>query len=466
MLFPLMLAILVPSSFPDKKMDRLSRIKESGHIIVITRNNAHCWYTYRGKSMGFEYDLAKAFADYLEVDLEVKTTPWVDMIDALNKGEGDFIAASLTVTPTREEQVDFSNEYLSVQQRVVLHEDNYTIKDVGNLNGKTIHIRRGTSYEERLQELKEEGFDITVKSYDDTPSEELITRVANKEIDITIADSNIALLNRRYYPEIKIGIPIEEPQSIAWAVKKGEKALLGAINEFFETIKANGTFRRIYDVYYRNVEIFDRFDVKKFHERIDTRLPRYEAIIKKAARKYGFDWRLIAAIMYQESHFDPEARSHRGVQGLMQLTELTAKEMGVTDRLHPHQSIMGGVKYLKKLYQRYDEAQDLDRMLITLASYNVGPRHVSDAQRIARKKGLAPYKWSSLEKTLPLLCYEKYMKMSKFGYCRGTEPVRYVDRILLYYDILKRQTISFRKLPAYLSGLDGLEGGNAQIARR
>ncbi len=461
-----MLAILVPFSFPDKKMDMLSTIKGSGQIIVISRNNAHCWYTYRGESMGFEYDLAKAFSDYLEVDLEVKTTPWVDMIDALNKGKGDFIAASLTITPTREEQVDFSNEYLSVQQRVVLHEDNYTIKDMGDLNGKTIHIRRGTSYEERLQELKEEGFDITVKSYDDTPTEELITRVANKEIEITIADSNIALLNRRYYPEIKIGIPIEEPQSIAWAVKKGEKTLLGAINEFFETIKANGTFRLIYDVYYRNVEIFDRFDVKKFHERIDTRLPRYEAIVKKAAKKYGFDWRLIAAIMYQESHFDPGARSHRGVQGLMQLTELTAKEMGVTDRLDPHQSIMGGVKYLKKLYQRYDKAQDLDRMLITLASYNVGPRHVSDAQRIARKKGLAPYKWSSLEKTLPLLCYEKYMKMSKFGYCRGTEPVRYVDRILLYYDILKRQTTSFGKLPAYLSGSNGLEGGNAQIARR
>ena len=146
MLFPLMLAILVLSSLPDKKMDRLSRIKESGHIIVITRNNAHCWYTYRGDSMGFEYDLAKAFADYMEVDLEVKTPPWVDMIDALNKGEGGFIAASLTVTPTRKEQVDFSNEYLSVQQRVVLHEDNYTIKDVGDLNGKTIHIRRCTSY--------------------------------------------------------------------------------------------------------------------------------------------------------------------------------------------------------------------------------------------------------------------------------------------------------------------------------
>jgi membrane-bound lytic murein transglycosylase F len=151
MLFPLMLAILVPSCFPDKKVDRLSRIKETGHIIVISRNNAHCWYTYRGESMGFEYDLAKAFSGYLEVDLEVRTTPWVDMIDAVNKGEGDLIAASLTATPAREEQVDFSNEYLSVQQRVVLHEDNYTIKDVGDLNGKT--ILRGT-----LTRVKGGGF--------------------------------------------------------------------------------------------------------------------------------------------------------------------------------------------------------------------------------------------------------------------------------------------------------------------
>jgi len=452
MLLPLILAILIPLSSPGQKMDGLRRIKESGHIIVITRNNAHCWYTYRGEPMGFEYDLAKAFADHLGVALKVKTTPWIDMIDALDKGKGDFIAASLTVTPSREEHVDFSNEYLSIQQRVILHEDNYAIRELSNLSGKTIHIRRGTSYEERLQELKEEGFDIKVKSYDDTPTEELIRWVANKKIEITIADSNIALLNRRYYPEVKIGIPIEGPQSLAWAVKKGDKALLGTINDFFEAIKTDGMFRHIYDVYYRNVEIFDRFDIKKFHERINTRLPQYEAIIKRAAKQYGFDWRLIAAIMYQESHLDPKARSHRGVRGLMQLTELTAKEMGVTDRLDARQSIMGGVKYLKKLYQRYDEAQDLDRILITLAGYNVGPRHVSDAQRIARKQGLDPYKWSSLEKTFPLLCYEKYMKMSKFGYCRGTEPVRYVNRILLYYDILKRQIIGPWKLPAHLSG--------------
>ncbi len=440
-LFSLIYVVLTSSLCIARDGDRLKRINEARRMTVITRNNAHCWYSYRGESMGFEYDLAREFANYLGVHLKVKTTTWLDMIDALKKGKGDFIAASMTITPLREELVDFSVGYMSIQQRVILHVDNHGVKKLADLYGKTFHIRKGTSYEERLRELQKEGLDITLRLYEDVPTEELIRRVAIKQIEITVADSNIALLNRRYYPEIKIGIPIEQPQSLAWAVRKGERRLLAAINKFFDTIKRNGTFDTIHNLYYRNVEIFDRFDIKKFQERIRTRLPLYKPIIKKAARKYGFDWRLIAALVYQESHFDPQARSHRGVRGLMQLTELTAKELGVTDRIDPQQSIMGGVQYLSELYQRYSEAPNSDRMMITLASYNVGPRHISDAQTIARKKNLNPYKWSSLEKTLPLLCYEKYMKMSKFGYCRGAEPVRYVNRILLYFDILRKQVL-------------------------
>jgi len=337
--------------------------------------------------------------------------------------------------------VDFSDEYLSIQQRVIVHEDNHTIKNLADLNGKIIHARKATSYEERLSELQRKGLDLTVKLHDDVPTEELIRRVADKEIEVTVADSIIAELNRRYYPNIKIGIPIEEPQSLGWAVKKKDKALLSAINTFFDKTKTDGTFDDIYRDYYANVQIFDRFDLKKFHQRINTRLPKYETTIKKAAKQYGFDWRLIAAIIYQESHFDPRARSHRGVRGLMQITKPTAQEMGVTNRLDPEQSVMGGVRYLRKLYQRYDEAQGFDRTLITLASYNVGPRHIASAQRIAREKGLDPHKWSSLEQTLPLLCYEKYIRMSKHGYCRGSEPVRYVNRILTYFDILRRQAV-------------------------
>jgi len=438
----ILILLSLPVLFSCAKKSSLEEIKESGKITVITRNNAHCYYTYRDKPMGFEYDLAKAFSNHLGVSLNVVTSHWEKLFDVLNGGGGDFIAASLTNTPSREELIDFSDEYLAIQQQAVIHTSNYNTRKIEDLKGKTIHVRRGTSYEERLNELKNEGFDITIQVHEDTPTEELIRMVAEKEIEVTIADSNIALLNRRYYPDIKIAFPIEEPESLGWAVKKGETALQEKINEFFNNIKEDGTFAKIYEKYYANVEIFDYVDLKKYHRRLKTRLPKYEEIIKKASKIYGFDWRLITAMVYQESHFNPRARSFTGVRGMMQLTLETAKEIGIKNRLDPEQSIKGGVKYLKELYERYDGAKDPDRVLITLASYNVGHGHIVDTQKIAKERNLDPNSWSSLEVILPLLRYPKYYKNTKNGYCRGTEAVRYVNRILTYYDILKREAIS------------------------
>ena len=441
-LFLILILLSLPILFSCAKKNALERIKESGNITVITRNNAHCYYTYRDNPMGFEYDLAKAFSDYFGVSLNVVTSHWEKLFDVLNGGGGDFIAASLTITPSREKLIDFSDEYLAIQQQAVIHTSNYKTRKIEDLKGKTIHVRRGTSYEERLNELKNEGLDITIQLHEDTPTEELIRMVAEKEIEVTIADSNVAFLNRRYYPDVKIAFPIEEQQSLAWAVKKGEAGLQKAINEFLKKIKEDGTFAKIYKKYYSNVEIFDYVDLKKYHRRLKTRLPKYKEIIKRAAEKHGFDWRLIAAMVYQESHFNPRAKSFTGVRGMMQLTLETAKEIGIKNRLDPKQSIMGGVKYLKELYERYDGAKDPDRVLITLASYNVGHGHILDAQKIAKERNLDPNSWSSLEEILPLLRYRKYYRKTKNGYCRCTEAVRYVNRILSYYDILKREAIS------------------------
>ncbi|MBW1690875.1 MAG: membrane-bound lytic murein transglycosylase MltF [Deltaproteobacteria bacterium] len=424
------------------KKSALERIREAGHITVATRNNAHCYYIYRDEPMGFEYDLAKAFSEYLGVKLKVITPHWERLIDVVSKGKADFIAASLTITPSREQLVDFSDEYLAIQQLALIHKRNSQITKLEDLEGNTIHVRRATSYEERLHELKGEGLDLTIEPHVDVPTEELIRMVAEKEIEVTIADSHIALLNRRYYPDVQIAFPIEEQQSLGWAVKKGEASLKNEINVFFKKIKKDGTFAKIYEKYFANVEIFDYVDLKKYHQRLTTRLPRYKDTIKNAAQKHGFDWRLIAAAIYQESHFNPRAVSYTGVRGMMQLTLKTANDMGIKNRLDPTQSIMGGVKYLKKLYERYKDAKEPDRLLIALASYNVGHGHILDAQEIARQRDLDPNSWSSLEQILPLLRYPKYYKKTKNGYCRGTEAVRYVNRILTYYDILKREAIS------------------------
>jgi len=427
---------------PCAKESALDRIKKAGQITVITRNNAHCYYIYRDEPMGFEYDLAKAFSDYLGIKLRVITAHWERLFDMVSRGKGDFIAASLTITPSRGEQADFSDEYLTIQQQALIHKSNYETQGIEDLAGKTVHVRRATSYEERLHELKGEGLDLSIEPHADVPTEEVIRMVAEKEIEVTVADSHIALLNRRYYPDVKIAFPIEEPQSLGWAVKKGEASLLNEINTFLKKIKEDGTLAKIYEKYFANVEIFDYVDLKKYHQRLNTRLPQYKDIIKKAAEIHGFDWRLIAAAIYQESHFDPRAVSYTGVRGMMQLTLKTAYDMGVADRLDPTQSIMGGVKYLKKLYDRYKDMQEPDRTLFALAGYNIGHGHIRDAQEIARQRDLDPNSWSSLEQILPLLRCPKYYKKTKNGYCRGTEAVRYVNRILTYYDILKRDAIS------------------------
>jgi len=422
-------------------MDGLEKIQQSGQVIVLTRNNGHCYYTYRDQPMGFEYDLAKAFSRYLGCDLNVVTAHWGELLPAVERGEVDFAAASLTIMPSRVERVDFSDPYLAIQQKVILHNRNRDINKLDDLAGKTVHVRKGTSYEERLKELQAGGLKVKIKTYDDTPTEELIEMVAKREIGVTIADSNIALLNRRYYPDIKIGFPIEEPQALGWAVRKGEKELLAKMNAFFKTIAADGTFDRIYAKYYAKVEVFDYLDLKKYHRRIDTKLTHYRPVFKKAARQYGFDWRLIAAMAYHESHYDPKAISFTGAGGLMQLSERTAEEMGVNNRFDPEQSVMGGAKYLRYLYDRFNTARDPDRLLLALASYNVGRGHVLDARKIARKKSLDPNSWSALEQTLPLLRHAQYANEAKHGYCRGTQPVRYVERVMMYYDILKREAI-------------------------
>jgi len=421
--------------------DRLDAIRERGRLVVLTRNNAHCYYTYRDAPMGFEYDLAAAFAESLDVDLELRAPAWNSLIPSLAAGDGDLIAASLTRTPTRAARVDFCQEYLRIKQRLIRHKSEPRLKSLDDLAGRTVHVRAGSSYESRLRELVAGGLDVTLAVHEDTPTEELIRRVADGEIELTVADTNIALLNRRYYPDIRVGLDLSEPQSLAWAVPKGERDLRRAVNRFFRTIMQDGTFAELYDRYYAATEVFDYVDLKRYHQRLESRLPQYEAVIREAAAAQGFDWRLIAAIVYQESHFRPRARSHTGVRGLMQLTLDTAREMGVDNRLDPAESVRGGTRYLRYLHDLFAGVEEPDRTLLTLASYNTGRGHVLDAQGIAASQGLDPDKWVSVAQTLPLLREREYYKKARYGYCRGTEPVRYVERILTYYEILKREAM-------------------------
>lgn len=420
------------------------KILKADEITVITRNDAHCYYMYRGQPMGFEYDLAKAFADFLGAKLKVKIVEnWDGMISALMDGSGALIAANLTITPKRQNKVAFSDGYMTIQQYIIVHRNNLSIKRAEDLAGKTIHVRKGTSYEERLEALKKEEIDLRIKPIEDLTTEELIRQVAEKNIEITIANSNVALLNRRYYPDAIVAAPVTEKEDLCWAVNPNAYKFLDRINLFFKTIKKNGKLEEIYNRYYTDIDDFDYFDLRTYHRRLKTRLPKYSRIIKESATIHNLDWRLIAAQMYQESHFDPRAKSYAGAHGLMQLTYPIARSLGVEDILNPTQNINAGVQHLKKLFDFFDKANGLDRLYIALAAYNIGQGHIQDARNLAIKMNLDPNKWSSLSKTLPLLTYRKYNTNALYGYCRGKEPIKYVKQIMIYYDILKRQGIEY-----------------------
>jgi membrane-bound lytic murein transglycosylase F len=427
----------------------LQKIKQTGVITVATRNSAHCYYLYRDQPMGFEYELAQAFAEYLGVRLQIKIVDkWSDMVAALSNGSAAFIAASMPITSKRQTQVAFSDGYMEVAQNIITHRKNTGIKEAADLSGKTIDVRKGSVYQQRLVELKKQGINLAIRLHDDLPVEELIQKVADGQIDFTIANSNIISINRRSFPGVVSTGSINDDMQLAWAVYPKSKKLLEQINAFLSMINKSGKFDEIYNKYYGDIDDFDYVDLEAFHRRVKNKLSRYSPFIKAAAKKHGFDWRLIAAQIYQESHLNPWAKSQAGARGLMQILPSTAKDLGIADLFDPVQNINAGVQHLKDLYDHFEQAHGEDRLLISLAAYNIGQGHINDARDLAKKKGLDPDKWESLSKTLPLLQYRKYFMNTQYGFCRGTEPIRYIKQILIYFDVLKRQGYEYKTAQA------------------
>ncbi|MBA3037462.1 MAG: membrane-bound lytic murein transglycosylase MltF [Desulfobacterium sp.] len=425
----------------------LDNILKRGEITVITLNNAHCYYFYKDQPMGFEYELAKAFAEYLGVKLVVKVVDIPEnLIPVLKKYKDAFIAANITISPERKKEVAFSNSYMNICQRIIIRKNiaRY-IKTKKDLEGQYVYVRKGSPYEDQLKKLKEQGINIKIAPCENNNDEELIEKVAQKKIKITIAYSNIANLNRRYNPQVVIAGAISDFEPVSWAVERHSKTLLLRINDFFNMIKNNGKYASIRNRYYSGIDSFDNTDIIIFYVMMKTRFPIYSQIIKEASFTYGFDWRLVTAMAYQESRFDPFAQSYAGAYGFMQLTPETAISLGSTNIFDPEQSIYTGLKHLKNLYNYYDTASELNRLLIALAAYNVGEGHISDAMKLAVNKKMDPKSWASISKVLPLLSEQRYYSKAKYGYCRGSETVDYINQIMHYYEILKKDEIKHKK---------------------
>lgn len=473
LLFPILLMILFSCGNQQKQNESssagketkikpisrdLSEIKKDGKLVALTTYSSTSYFIYRGQVMGYEYELLKRLAKYLDLKLEIKVVDDMDQVfDMLLRGEGDIISHGLTVTRERRKKVKFTDYHTTTHQVLVqrkpanwrkmkLHEiDEALIRDPLELIGKKVYVRKNSSYYKRLQNLSEEiGGEIDIEPVSgDLETEEIIRMVADGEIDYTVADQNIAYINAAYYPILDVETAVSFNQRIAWAVRPNSPELLEAVNEWIGKMKKSTDYYVIYNKYFKNRRAYRHRAKSDLLSTNTGKLSEYDDIIRQYADSLGWDWHLLAAQIFKESKFDPGAHSWAGARGLLQLMPATARELGYKPgKLKtPETSIKAGTEYLEKLQRSWSEIPDsIERIKFTLASYNVGRNHIEDARRLAKKYGADPDLWTgNVEKYILLKSKPKYYNdpVVQFGYARGSEPYDYVRDIFNTYDIYK-----------------------------
>lgn len=422
----------------------LDAIRERGVLRVLTRNNPITYFLYRGEPMGFDYQLAKAAADELGVRLEVVVPPTRELlIRWLREGRGDVIAASLTITPEREAEVAFSPPYLYVDEVLVQRTAGPKVASPAELKGKTVHVRKSSSYYPALLALRKQYGPFSIElAPEDQETEVLLEQVAEGKIDFTVADSHILDAELLYRDDLEAAFSLALPagdegtaaqKEIAFAVRQENLKLRGFLEGFVKKTYRGVHYNMWRNRYFANKRHFTR--AKEERAGNSGQLSPYDAIIRKYSARYGFDWRLMTAQAWRESHFNPRAKSWVGAQGLLQVMPTTGRSMGFTHLEDPDEGTHAGVKYMHQMLGRLaPEIPFKHRLRFALASYNVGLGHVLDARRLAAEQGLDPNKWfGHVEKAMLMLEEPRYHKRARHGYCRGSEPVKYVSDIQSRY---------------------------------
>lgn len=418
-----------------------------GNVITfVTMNSPNTYYVDGNQQFaGLEYDLAKLFVKELGNNTQLKlivANNINQVIPAILNNKADIAAADITITESRKEIINFSTPYEDVQQQVIYNKDETKKipKNLKDLVGLHISLPAGTSFVERLMSLQPKVPGLMWEERLHVGSELLLQELARGEIDYTIADNHLVSILQNYHPNLGVAFAIGEPEKIAWALpKNGNPELLMKVNAFLNKIKKDGTLRNLIDRYHGNAKRLNPLDIKTFLVRSNTLLPKYVHLFKQAQEITDIDWRLLAAISYQESHWDTFNTSPTNVRGLMMLTEDTADLMGVTDRLDPKQSISAGAKYVLKLKDTMPERiPEPDRTYMALASYNIGYAHVEDARVLAQRLKLNSDSWADVKKTLVMLNNADYYSNAKYGYCSCGAPVIFVESIRSYQRILER----------------------------
>ncbi|HZV61374.1 MAG TPA: membrane-bound lytic murein transglycosylase MltF [Methylophilaceae bacterium] len=441
----LLMLFLLASIGCRKLPEPLPDVRQSKELIVVTHNGPNTYYVNGDNEFaGLEYDLARLFTEDLGPDYKLNflvVSNISEVLPTLLEGRGHLAAADLTVTSIRKRMVDFSVPYQDVQQYVVYNsEQGKAPKKVQDLLHANIIVPSGTSYAERLRSLARNEPQLEWQELANVSADELLERVAAGELDYTIADDHLAAILGNYYPNLRIGMALGKPEAIGWAFPRNQHEWLREkADSFFLRIKKDGTLRNLLDRYYGHSDRLKSVDVTAFLQRSQTILPQYMRLFKQAQELTSLDWRLLAAVSYQESHWDRFNTSPTNVRGMMMLTEDTADRMGVTDRLDAKQSIIAGARYIVLLKEALPaRIAEPDKTWMALAAYNIGLAHLEDARVLAQRLKLNPDRWADVKKTLPLLNKAEYYSTVKYGYASGGAPVVFVESIRTYHKILER----------------------------
>jgi len=418
----------------------LEQVLETGVLRVVTRDSPTAYTITPDGPSGPEYDLVKEFADKLGVELVIETVGSVsEILPKLLSGDAHMAAAGLSITDSRREYLNFGHPYESVDVHLIYKLGDGKPRSVEDILDRTIEIAAGSSHVDLLAALQKTYPELSWTENADLEFAELLTKVAVDEVDLTVADSLDFNIQRHFYPDLRVALDLKVDDPIAWAFPKGvADSLLARADRFLIGMERNGYLAQVHDRYYGHTNQFDYVGTRNFIRHFESRLPRYRAMFEQAAEEWGIDWRLLAAIGYQESHWRANAVSPTGVRGIMMLTQATADYVGIEDRTNPESSIFGGAQYFARQTERVaDSIVEPDRTWMALAAYNVGFYHLKDAMMITEWQGGDPNTWIDVKKALPLKAQRKWYSRVPYGYARGWEPVLYVDNVRRYYNILQ-----------------------------
>ncbi|UZE94904.1 membrane-bound lytic murein transglycosylase MltF [Alkalimarinus alittae] len=417
----------------------LEKIEQEHVLHVITRNGPAIYFEDKDGPAGFDYEISKLFAEELGVELRLRVADNLgELLSVIDQGYAHFAAGGLAATEGRNARFEYSSPYLEITPKVVYRLGTSRPKELTDLVGKRLVVVADSHHIDLLKQLKQDFIDLTWEESEELETSDLLKQVSEGLIDYAIVDSTDLAIHQAYYPKAVAAFSLSKPLNFVWYFPASEDdSLTQKATLFFEKIKNDGTLLQLKERYYGHLNQLNYVGARTFIHHINKRLSRYEETFKAEADNYELDWRLLAAIGYQESHWRPNATSPTGVRGLMMLTRVTAKELGIKNRLDPSASIKGGAKYFAKIRARIpDRIKEPDRTWMALASYNVGFGHVEDARILAQKDGKDPDQWLHVKEYLPLLQKKKWYKQTRHGYARGSEPVVYVQNIRRYYDVL------------------------------